>query len=89
MNLSIDTNIVIPLEPSSDLDVEINTETAVKFHKLAHLSKNILCIHPAIDYDISRDKDETRANIRKKIIKRYKILSSPPDVSKKSYEIII
>ena len=81
MNLLIDTNIVIPLESSSALDVEINTETAIKFHKLAQLSKNILCIHPAIDYDISRDRDQTRANIRKKLIKRYKILPSPPDVS--------
>ena len=31
MHLLIDTNIVIPLEPGSVLDEEVNTETAINF----------------------------------------------------------
>lgn len=81
MNLLIDTNIVIPLEPSSFLDEEINTETAIIFHNLAIQSKNTVCVHPAIEYDISRDRDNTRADIRKKLIKKYKLVPSPPDVT--------
>jgi L-amino acid N-acyltransferase YncA/predicted RNA-binding protein with PUA-like domain/rRNA-processing protein FCF1 len=81
MNLLIDTNIVIPLEPGSPLDEEVNTETAIIFHNLAIQSENVLCIHPAIEYDLSRDKDNARANIRRKLIKRYKLIPSPPDVT--------
>jgi hypothetical protein len=88
MNLLIDTNIVIPLEPGSALDEEVNTEIAINFHNLANLSKNVLCIHPAIDYDLSRDKDIARANIRRKLIKRYKLIPSPPNVTLLPREII-
>ncbi len=88
MNLLIDTNIVIPLEPSSFLDLSVNTETAIKFHNLAHQSHNILCVHPAINYDLSRDNDKKRAGIREKLIKRYKIIPSPPDISILSEEAV-
>jgi rRNA-processing protein FCF1 len=88
MNLLIDTNIVIPLEPGSALDEEINTEIAINFHNLASLSNNILRIHPAIEYDLSRDKDNDRANIRRKLIKRYKLIPSPPDITLLPIEII-
>jgi len=88
MNLLIDTNIVIPLEPGSALDEEVNTEVAINFHSLANQSNNILCIHPAIDYDLSRDKDNARTNIRRKLIKRYKLIPSPPDVKILPSEIV-
>jgi rRNA-processing protein FCF1/L-amino acid N-acyltransferase YncA len=88
MNLLIDTNIVIPLEPGSSLDEEVNTEIAINLHSLANSSKNVLCIHPAIEYDLSRDRDWARASIRRKLIKRYKIIPSPPDVTLLPSEII-
>jgi hypothetical protein len=44
MNILIDTNIIIPLEPGSLTDLEINTDLALPFHKLVQKSENV--IHP-------------------------------------------
>jgi hypothetical protein len=35
MKFLIDTNIIIPMEPASTLDFEINTPLAMEFHRLA------------------------------------------------------
>ncbi len=81
MNLLIDTNIVIPLEPGSYIDVEINTDNAILLHSLTNRSSNTLCIHSAIEHDLSKDENRERAEIRRKLIKRYKPVPSPPDPS--------
>ena len=79
MNILIDTNIVLPLEPGSYIDVEINTEKAVLLHNLTNQSGNTLCIHPAIEHDLEKDENKERAAIRRKLIKRYKSIPSRPD----------
>ena len=38
MNFLIDTNIVIPMEPGSTVDLEINTPLALEFYRLANRS---------------------------------------------------
>lgn len=81
MNLLIDTNIVIPLEPSSFEDIGINTDSAIQLHNLCNRSHNILCIHPAINYDIDRDTNLPRASLRRKLLGRYKMLEPFPDVA--------
>jgi len=81
MNILIDTNIVLPLEPGSHFDIEINTENAILLHNLSNRSGNVLCVHPAIGYDLGRDNNKERAKLRRKLIKRYKEIPSPPDVS--------
>jgi GNAT superfamily N-acetyltransferase len=81
MNLLIDTNIVLPLEPGSYIDVEINTDNAVLLHNLTSGSGNTLCIHPAIEHDLEKDENRERAEIRRKLIKRYKSIPAPPDPS--------
>ncbi|ACL06180.1 GCN5-related N-acetyltransferase [Desulfatibacillum aliphaticivorans] len=79
MNILIDANILIPLEPGAHTDLEINTKAAILLHKLANESNSTLCIHPAIHYDIERDKNRDRRSVRFELIKKYKILRSPPD----------
>jgi len=81
MNILIDTNIVIPLEPSLTTDFGINTNAALKFHRLVQKSDSVLFVHPLIGHDISRDKNKERKKLRKKLIKRYNKISSPPPVS--------
>jgi predicted RNA-binding protein with PUA-like domain len=78
MNFLIDTNIVIPLEPASKFDLEINTKTALKFHNLCTKSGNNLYIHPEITVDIGSDKDAERKALRRTLITRYHVLESPP-----------
>lgn len=78
MNILIDTNIIIPLEPGSLTDFEINTELALQFHSLVQKSGNVIYIHPAVEHDLNRDKDVGRKNLRKTLVKRYNIIDSPP-----------
>jgi L-amino acid N-acyltransferase YncA len=74
----IDTNIVIPLEPASKVDLEINTITALVFHNLCIKSRNTIYIHPEILTDIAKDKDEERKALRRTLITRYSTLEFPP-----------
>lgn len=88
MNILIDTNIVLPLEPGSTVDLEVNTNNAILFHRLSSQSNNVLCVHPAIEYDLARDKDQARADLRRTLIGRYKTLPSPPSPSCLESEIV-
>jgi len=45
MNFLIDTNIVIPMEPASGKDLDVNTPLALEFHRLASKSGNNLFVH--------------------------------------------
>lgn len=78
MKFLIDTNIVIPLEPASKSDLEINTEIATKFIQLCSKSKNQPYIHPEIRIDIGKDKDKDRKELRTALIQKYSVLESPP-----------
>lgn len=81
MNFLLDTNIIIPLEPTGKVDLEINTDLAIKFHNLAYKSKSTLFVHPEILEDLKRDKNEERKELRKTLIHKYQLLESPPSVS--------
>ena len=78
MKFMIDTNIIVPLEPTSISDFEINTDQALEFHRLAQKSGNTVYIHPAIEFDLQRDKNVDRSTLRKKLINRYEKLEAPP-----------
>ena len=81
MNFLIDTNIVIPLEPATHVDLAINTDLAIKFHKLVLMSESTIFIHPSIAEDLKRDKVSERRELRKTLINKYQYLKSPPSVS--------
>lgn len=78
MNFLIDTNIMIPMEPGSTVDLEINTPLALEFYRLANRSGNTIFIHPAIIHDIDRDTNQARASLRRQLICRYNSIESPP-----------
>ena len=79
MNFLIDTNILIPLEPTTHIDLGINTEAAINFFNLVQKSHNKIFIHPDIIHDIKRDENKIRADLRKKLIKKYHYIPSPPN----------
>lgn len=81
MKFLIDTNIVIPLEPTSVTDLGVNTELALKFHKLCATAGCRVFVHPSISYDIDRDKNPDRKELRKTLIHRYPSLDSSPSSS--------
>jgi len=81
MKFLIDSNILIPLEPASKSDLEVNTELALSFINFCNESGNSIFVHPAIAVDIEKDKDEGRKALRKILVKRYNCLQSTPSPS--------
>ena len=81
MKFLIDTNIIVPLEPSSISDFGINTDHALEFHRLAQKSGNTVYVHPSIEYDLRRDKNTERSTLRNKLINRYERIEAPPPLS--------
>ncbi len=88
MNFLIDTNIVIPMEPASKMDLDVNTPLALEFHRLANKSGNNLFVHPVIDYDINRDLNKERADLRKALLNRYNKILSPPGLENLESSIV-
>ena len=80
MNFLIDTNIVIPLEPCEIADLHVNIEQALEFYRLMQESKNSVFIHPSIQYDLDRDKNKQRADLRRSLLGRYQEIKAFPDV---------
>lgn len=81
MNILIDTNIIIPLEPCEIADLHVNIEKALEFHKLIQASNNNIFIHPAIQYDLDRDNNTERKILRKNLLTKYQELKTPPESS--------
>ncbi len=80
MKFLVDTNILIPLEPTSPADVEATTEPAVRFVRLISENAHQICVHPASLVDLSKDKDGDRRTLRVQLLKKYAELPHPPAI---------
>lgn len=81
LKLLIDTNIFIPLEPTAEGDLDSLTPLVTRLASLASAAGCPLLIHPAVRYDISRDKSDARRQLRQTLTAKYPCLPSPPVVS--------
>lgn len=78
MRLLLDTNILIPLEPTSLDDVEPNTKACAELYRLCNESGNQLLIHPAIEHDLTKDRNSKRTKLRRTLFDKYTTLTAPP-----------
>jgi GNAT superfamily N-acetyltransferase len=78
MKFLIDTNIFIPLEPTSETDLEAGSEAAVAFVRRAQESEHQVYVHPASRDDIARDKSDARRRLREVLFGKYPALPFPP-----------
>jgi len=76
----LDTNIFIPLEPTSFDDIEEGTGLASELLRLFASSAHQHYIHPAISKDIGRDTDLKRKALRQILLKKYPELPEPPPI---------
>ena len=81
MKFLIDTNIVVPLEPATQTDIADNTKLANEFYRLASNSGSAIYVHPAIQHDFSRDRDENRVKVRRAAIAKFNELRPAPPSS--------
>jgi GNAT superfamily N-acetyltransferase len=77
MKLLLDTNVLIPLEPVAP-ELHANTAAAAELFRLAHQSRAEMSVHPALSFDIERDRDVIRRDVRKQLVQKYPHLPDPP-----------
>lgn len=80
MNLLLDTNIIIPLEPASIRDIEPETPAAVQLFQIAQEVGIKLFVHPCQSLDFERDGDESRRQLRAYLVQKYQEIPNPPPV---------
>lgn len=79
MKLLIDTNILIPLEPTSPADREPLTEPATTLARLCAELGHPLYVHPASFQDLAKDTDAQRTELRRLLLQKYPVLPDPPE----------
>lgn len=88
MKFLIDTNIFIPLEPTTLSDVEVGTHKIVELARLVSEAQHQLYVHPAALSDIQRDSSEKRRKLREILFKKYPCLPDPPAISENLENIL-
>lgn len=78
MRFLLDTNVVIPLEPTRGCEIEGGTEAAAEVVRLALEAGHQVCVHPAIRVDVGRDRDPERRALRSSLLGKYPSLPHPP-----------
>jgi hypothetical protein len=80
MKFLLDTNILIPLEPAGEADLERQTGPAADFVRMVAEAGFQVFIHPEAFTDISRDADENRRSVRKILLGKYPSLRDAPPI---------
>ena len=75
MNILIDTNILLPLEPISLNDVEPQAHLANEFFQKAQKANALIYLLDVQKNDINRDKDENRRKLRLLACEKYQLLT--------------
>ena len=78
MKLLLDTNILIPLEPSGE--PAVNTDAATLLSRLVHEGGHSLYVHPDVGIDVGRDRDRSRAEKFQRSLAKYPRLPNPPSI---------
>ena len=78
LKLLIDTNVLIPWEPTRSDHDQINRDSAAELHKISLESRTQIFIHPAAALDVERDSDDERRAIRRQSLGKYPSLADPP-----------
>ena len=81
MKFLFDTNIWIPLEPTSIADVAPMTSAPLEFVRLASEPGNTIYLHPASFGDFANDTNAVRRHTRARLLLKYRQLPDPPPLS--------
>jgi ribosomal protein S18 acetylase RimI-like enzyme/predicted RNA-binding protein with PUA-like domain len=88
MDFLLDTNILIPAEPTSTADVEPTTLVITDLLRLIQETGGRAVIHPDAFLEIAKDRDSARRRLRRSLIGKYLRLDAPPELSDELAEAI-
>ncbi|GAH01592.1 unnamed protein product, partial [marine sediment metagenome] len=81
MKFLIDTNIFIPLEPTSPSEIEATTIATTELARLVSEVGHQMYVHPLAALDIERDTNDERREARGILFRKYPQLPDPPNIS--------
>lgn len=88
LKLLVDTNILIPIEPTSPKDLEAQSEPIANMLRIAAEGKHDVYIHPLIGLDLSRDKNDDRKHARGLLVRKYRVLPDAPALTSRMNQIL-
>jgi L-amino acid N-acyltransferase YncA len=77
MKLLLDTNILIPIEPTDPSHIEAATPSIAELVRLA-TGPHSLFVHPASKAELAKDADTRRREARAILLRKYSELPAPP-----------
>jgi hypothetical protein len=83
VNFLLDTNILIPAEPTSHTEVEPTTSDIVELLRVLDEGRHQRFVHPASVEEVREDRDTSRAKTRELLLRKYRELPHPPAMSTK------
>ena len=84
----LDTNVAIPTEPTSPVDVGVNAADAAALHQACTRAGISLFLHPASQADLDRDRDEVRRQYRRGLFAKYAELQDAPAISDRTKQVL-
>jgi len=83
MKFLLDTNIIIPVEPTELENIEAGTPLVTELLRRLNEGRQQFYIHNASIQELSGDKNRKRWGMRKMLLDKYPVLSNPPTLTKK------
>ena len=80
MQFLLDSNILIPAEPTSSSDIELTTPLVTRMIGLISTAGFSAFIHPSSIGELKGDKNIERREMRLQLLQKYVLLPSPPSV---------
>lgn len=81
MRFLLDTNIVIPAEPTSAQHVEVTTPTVVELLSVLSRGAHTAMVHPATRKELAGDRNKERSELRGLLLGKYPELPNPPSIA--------
>ncbi len=81
MKFLLDTNILIPAEPTSPAYAEAATPLVTQLLGLIAETKSQPLVHPASADELQRDQDADRRALRRQLLDKYVRLEAPPPIT--------
>jgi hypothetical protein len=88
MKFLLDTNVLIPLEPTNEPTGSALAADAARLHSLASRHGHQVFIHPAVSRDIARDPQQQRKALFAQQVQKYPRLLDPPSASDAFIQVI-
>ncbi len=83
MKFLLDTNIIIPAEPTELENIELDTPLITELLRRLNEGRQQFYVHTASIQELSGDKNRKRWEMRKMLLDKYPMLPNPPSSTKK------